>query len=119
VGIDVAEITEHPDSTLRLALGDTEQALLNSLAGADSAERARWFTRFWAAKEAAAKAEGTGLDGKPRRFTVETATPHELTVRVAGRVYRVGHREVSNPEDLTPRRYVVGWTWGPEPIPAR
>ncbi|MFI7437205.1 type I polyketide synthase [Micromonospora haikouensis] len=118
VGIDVAEVTDHPDSTFGFALTDGEAALLASLAGGDAAARRLWFTRFWAAKEAVGKAEGTGLDGKPRMFQVREAADAVLTVEVAGRAYRVGYREVDNPEDLPPRRYVVAWTWGPEPAPA-
>jgi hypothetical protein len=49
---------------------------------------------------------------------VREADEAALTVEVAGREYRVGHREVDNPEDLPARRYVVAWTWGPEPDPA-
>jgi phosphopantetheinyl transferase len=110
VGIDVAEITEHPASTVDFALSEEERTLLASLGG-DAAE---WFTRFWVAKEAAGKAEGTGLAGNPRRLSVVAATPEALTVGVAGRAYQVGHRIVRNPDDLPPRRYVVGWTWGPD-----
>ncbi|MDI5944045.1 hypothetical protein QLR68_39130, partial [Micromonospora sp. DH15] len=51
-------------------------------------------------------------------FQVREAADAVLTVEVAGRAYRVGYREVDNPEDLPPRRYVVAWTWGPEPAPA-
>ncbi|MFG2044559.1 beta-ketoacyl synthase N-terminal-like domain-containing protein [Dactylosporangium sp. NPDC048998] len=115
VGIDVAEITDHPDSTIAFALSDSERRLLDSKAAAGE-DRRLWFARFWAAKEAAAKAEGTGLAGDPRRFKLVAATPAVLTVEVAGRVYLVAHRELSNPEGLPPRRYVVGWTWGPEPV---
>ena len=111
VGIDVAEITQRPASTVDFALSDGERSLLASLGG----EAAEWFTRFWVAKEAAGKAEGTGLAGNPRRLAVVAATPETLTVEVAGRVYRVGQRIVSNPDGLPPRRYVVGWTWGPDP----
>ncbi|GIJ47821.1 polyketide synthase [Virgisporangium aliadipatigenens] len=110
VGIDVAEITERPESTVHFALSTVERRLLASIGG-DATE---WFTRFWVAKEAAGKAEGTGLDGDPRRLAVVAATPEALTVEVAGRVYRVDQRIVNNPENLPPRQYVVGWTWGPE-----
>ncbi|WP_030491134.1 type I polyketide synthase [Micromonospora chokoriensis] len=113
VGIDVAEITDHPESTLGFALTDEESALLDSLGG-DTEDRRRWFTRFWAAKEAVGKAEGTGLDGRPRQFVVKSATDTVLTVLVDDRIYPVEHREVGNPEDLPPRRYVVAWTWGPQ-----
>ncbi|MFI9639307.1 beta-ketoacyl synthase N-terminal-like domain-containing protein [Micromonospora sp. NPDC051925] len=118
VGIDVAEVTDHPESTFTFALTAAEMTLLASLAGTDVAARRLWFTRFWAAKEAVAKAEGTGLDGTPRRFRVYSATETGLTVQIGGRAYRVGHRDVTNPEDLPTRRYVVAWTWGPEPEPA-
>ncbi|MFY1702066.1 beta-ketoacyl synthase N-terminal-like domain-containing protein [Micromonospora sp. WMMA1923] len=118
VGIDVAEITEHPDSTYPFALTGAEAALLATLADADTEARQRWFTRFWAAKEAVGKAEGTGLDGRPRRFEVRAATEAALAVEVDGRTYQVGHREVANPPELPARRYVVAWTWGPEPDPA-
>ncbi|GLY00747.1 hypothetical protein Acsp01_11260 [Actinoplanes sp. NBRC 101535] len=113
VGIDAAEITPVDDSTIRLACGDAEIALLGRLS-ADGG-RDLWFTRFWAAKEAAAKAEGTGLGGRPRDFAVTGSGVDGLTVRVGGRTYTVAHREVGNPPDLPPRRYTVAWTWGPEP----
>ncbi|MFG2049565.1 beta-ketoacyl synthase N-terminal-like domain-containing protein [Micromonospora sp. NPDC048935] len=113
VGIDVAEIADHPESTVHFALSDAETALLDSLGG-DAEGRRRWFTRFWAAKEAVSKAEGTGLDGRPRRFAVRNATDTVLTVQIDERNYLVEHREVGNPDDLTPRRYVVAWTWGPQ-----
>nr|BFE59261.1 type I polyketide synthase [Dactylosporangium thailandense] len=116
VGIDVAEITDCTDSTIAFAMTDAERRLLLESAAATGEDRHVWFTRFWTAKEAAAKAEGTGLAGDPKRFTVVEATPAALTVAVADRVYLVAHREISNPEDLPPRRYVVGWTWGPEPV---
>ncbi|MEN3614212.1 beta-ketoacyl synthase N-terminal-like domain-containing protein [Plantactinospora sp. ZYX-F-223] len=111
VGIDVAEIVDHPESTVTAALSAPERWLLDSLATPE--DRRLWFARFWVAKEAAAKAEGTGLAGDPQRFAVVAATPAALTVVVGDRVYQVAHREVSNPEDPT-ARYVVGWTWGPE-----
>ncbi|MFY1637915.1 beta-ketoacyl synthase N-terminal-like domain-containing protein [Solwaraspora sp. WMMB335] len=114
VGIDVVEVTERPDSTLRYALSDPEIALLDKAsAGGD---RQLWFARFWAAKEAAGKAEGTGLDGAPRRLRVVAVDAVTLVVEVSGRTYRVTCRDIENPADLPPRRYVVGWTPGPEPI---
>ncbi|MEU7873533.1 beta-ketoacyl synthase N-terminal-like domain-containing protein [Dactylosporangium sp. NPDC049140] len=115
VGIDVAEITDYADSTIAFALSDAERRLLDSKVTSGEDQRL-WFARFWAAKEAAAKADGTGLDGNPQRFKLVAATPAALTVQVADRIYLVAYREVSNPEGLPPRRYVVGWTWGPEPV---
>ncbi|WP_081438231.1 type I polyketide synthase [Pseudofrankia asymbiotica] len=37
--------------------------------------RAAWFARIWAAKEAVAKADGTGLQGRPRRYVVDRVIP--------------------------------------------
>jgi phosphopantetheinyl transferase len=104
-GIDVEEVTERPASTEAAALGPTEVALLTALGG----ERALWFTRFWAAKEAVAKADGTGLRARPRRFAVVAADETRLTVRVDARDHHVTHTVLFNPPDLTPRRYVVAW----------
>jgi phosphopantetheinyl transferase len=118
VGIDVAEITEHPAGTFAIALSDTETALMKSLSAADGSDSWLWFTRFWAAKEAVAKAEGTGFDGKPRRFTVTEVAGSEMKVTVGSHTYRVEFREVANPEDLPKRQYVVAWTWGPDPLTA-
>jgi phosphopantetheinyl transferase len=113
VGIDVVEITDQLDSTVASALSEPERRLLDSVASGE--DRLRWLARFRVASQAAARAEGTGLAGDPRRFTVVAATPTALTVELGDRVYQVAHREVSNPEELPARRYVVGWTWGPEP----
>jgi 3-oxoacyl-(acyl-carrier-protein) synthase/malonyl CoA-acyl carrier protein transacylase/phosphopantetheinyl transferase len=108
VGIDVAEVKPVEESTVRFALTPGEQDLLARLG-----DRELWFARFWAAKEAVAKAEGTGFDGRPRDFVITTHGPQGLTVAANGRTYQVAHREVGNPPDLPPRRYVVAWTWGP------
>jgi phosphopantetheinyl transferase len=108
-GIDVAEIKPVEDSTVRFALGPGEQDLLDKLD-----DRDLWFARFWAAKEAVAKAEGTGFNGRPRDFVITAHGRDGLTVTANGRTYLVAHREVGNPPDLPPRRYVVAWTWGPE-----
>jgi phosphopantetheinyl transferase len=108
VGIDIEEVTERPAATTDLALTPAEIDLLATLGGG-----ARWFTRFWAAKEAVAKAEGTGLGGQPRRFVVVRADQQSMTVRVGGKHYRVGYAGVHNPSDLPPREYVVAWTTGP------
>jgi phosphopantetheinyl transferase len=49
----------------------------DSRSSGDAAElvRAAWFSRIWAAKEAVAKADGTGLQGRPRRYVVEVVVP--------------------------------------------
>ncbi|MDH6143389.1 acyl transferase domain-containing protein/phosphopantetheinyl transferase [Kitasatospora sp. GP30] len=114
VGIDLEEVAERTPELPKVALGEAEQAILmdRQLTTTDSAEL--WFTRFWAAKEAVAKAEGTGLRGRPRDFAVIAAEPTSLLVAVAGpdgpRRYTVHCAELHNPPGLPPRHYVVAWT---------
>ncbi|MEU3029679.1 beta-ketoacyl synthase N-terminal-like domain-containing protein [Streptomyces incarnatus] len=112
VGIDIEEIAEREPATLATALGPEELRLLR----AQSGPQAEWFTRFWAAKEAVAKAEGTGLGGRPRDFRVLEAAPDGSRLLVAGRLadaYPVHCARVANPPALAPRAYVVAWTTGP------
>ncbi|MFE5628839.1 beta-ketoacyl synthase N-terminal-like domain-containing protein [Streptomyces sp. NPDC056543] len=127
VGIDIEEVTEPTGSTVATVLSPAEQELLTArqAVGGDGGGRgggqaALWFTRFWAAKEAVAKAEGTGLGGRPRAFEVTGAEGNRLTVTVRPpdaptRTYRVSCERVANPPGLPPRAYVVAWTTGPDP----
>lgn len=121
VGIDVEEVTERPAHLHEFALTPDERRLLASACAKTGETEALWFTRLWAAKEAVAKAEGTGLRGSPRGFTVLGAGPDGL-VTVAGRhVWSVQCRCVGNPPGLTARDYVVAWTTGTtdEEVPGR
>jgi hypothetical protein len=77
--------------------------------------RTLWSASFSAAREAAAKADGTTLTGPPGQVMVTGATPTVITVVASGRTYQVSHREVRDPAEASPaRRYVVAWTWGPD-----
>jgi phosphopantetheinyl transferase (holo-ACP synthase) len=100
VGIDVVEVTPRDESTIRYALTESEIAQLG-------ADRDVQFARLWAAKEAVGKALGTGLDGAPRRFVVSLS---DGTVTAGDRTFPVSWREIENPPELPPRRYVVAWT---------
>ncbi|MDT3397352.1 polyketide synthase dehydratase domain-containing protein, partial [Streptomyces sp. B1866] len=128
-GIDVEEVTPRDEATLAAALGEEERALLAARCRADGRPREEWFTRFWAAKEAAAKAEGTGLLGRPRDFAViEAGEPAaggpgagapaagdpaagETEVLVATR--QGVHRVRAAPVTHNSRTYVVAWTAAP------
>ena len=101
VGIDIEEVLDRPAGAAFIALGDAERALLGTLA-----PNSLWFTRFWAAKEAVAKSEGTGLDGAPRRYVVTSAQPDHIEITVAGRARRVECTTVEQGE----RTFVVAWT---------
>ena len=114
-GIDIEEVVERPAATLATALGEDELRLLRDRSAATGQSEELWFTRFWAAKEAVAKAEGTGFGGRPRDFAVlEVAAEDRLLVsgRLARR-YTVHCEQTANPPTLPDRTYVVAWTTGP------
>ncbi|KPI27576.1 Mycocerosate synthase [Actinobacteria bacterium OV320] len=114
-GIDIEEVTDRTPQTLAAALGEDELRLLRALSAGSGGSEALWFTRFWAAKEAVAKAEGTGFEGRPRDFTVLDATPAGDRLTVAGRLeraYPVHCAPAANPRRLPDRSYVVAWTTG-------
>ena len=72
-GIDIERIEPRTDTFATTAFRPAEIAL-----GGDR-PRDAWLTTLWAAKEALAKARGTGL-GDPRRFTVEAIHGDRLIV---------------------------------------
>jgi phosphopantetheine--protein transferase-like protein len=83
-GIDVERVTERDDGFEDTTFSAVERALLP---GADDAgpgdrpgDRNEWIARFWAAKEAVAKAQGTGLEGQPASFPVTNVVGDRLTV---------------------------------------
>ncbi|MEZ0021953.1 acyl transferase domain-containing protein/phosphopantetheinyl transferase [Kitasatospora sp. MAP12-15] len=110
VGIDLEEVTERPAETLAVALGPAELELLASCRQKHGGSEALWFTRFWTAKEAAAKSEGTGLGGRPREFAVIAAEPSALLVAVGARRHRICCTELASPPGLPQRSYVAAWT---------
>ncbi|MEU4926135.1 beta-ketoacyl synthase N-terminal-like domain-containing protein [Streptomyces yokosukanensis] len=115
-GIDIEEVTERDPATLATALGPAELRLLHARSADGTGTEALWFTRFWAAKEAVAKAEGVGFGGRPRDFAVLETTPDGSRLLVSGRLerlYTVHCASVANPPALPRRAYVVAWTTEP------
>ena len=103
-GIDIERVEPRPQSFVATALTERERALLDTT---DPAQRDRTITAWWAAKEAAAKARGTGMEGRPRDFEV---------AEVAGSRVRIGQRWLDTETVLGPVRdgdqaaHVVAWT---------
>ena len=92
VGIDIERIEARAESFAALAFTPEELRLV-----ADEPRDVGW-TRLWAAKEAAAKAHGTGLEGAPHQFPIRD--------RVGGRLL------VDNVWVDTKRHgnFIIGWT---------
>lgn len=117
VGIDVEEVTADPDALVRIALTPSEARLAEGLAAREGSGLPAALTALWCAKEAAAKAEGTGLGGRPRDWRVtedtedtETPYPGGLLVRSpGGRPYPVRTTVLA----LAPIDHVVAWTADP------
>ncbi|MCB0988419.1 MAG: polyketide synthase dehydratase domain-containing protein [Microthrixaceae bacterium] len=107
VGIDIELVEPRPASFEATALTPAERDLL---AAGPPSERDRTITRWWAAKEAAAKADGTGMDGRPRDF--EVSQDHGDRVRIGNRL--IATRILTNPAapdgTAQPQEHVVAWT---------
>jgi phosphopantetheine--protein transferase-like protein len=99
VGIDIESIGAVTDTVVAASFTPEELALVEQLGG----DRPEVLTRFWCAKEAAAKADGTGLGGRPKDFVVTAATGNTLTAATPTRTYRVATRVVK-------QTHVVAWT---------
>ncbi|MFT3930907.1 MAG: beta-ketoacyl synthase N-terminal-like domain-containing protein [Spongiibacteraceae bacterium] len=74
VGIDIESIAERDQNFIDIAFTREEQALLPEI------NRAEWVARFWAAKEAVVKMFGTGFQGKPKQFCVESVDGEYICV---------------------------------------
>ncbi|ONK14105.1 Polyketide synthase PksN [Streptomyces sp. MP131-18] len=105
-GIDVELIAPDTERAVAVALGRDERALLDACAAGGAEPGDAWFARFWAAKEAAAKAEGTGFRGRPRDFAVVEAGRDQLVVATGTGRHRVRCTRVTHGA----RVYAVAWT---------
>ncbi|NUU20740.1 MAG: 4'-phosphopantetheinyl transferase superfamily protein [Streptomycetaceae bacterium] len=114
-GSTTGQVPGHsPGHLERVALAPDERDLLDRLAAGDPAARHAWLVRFWCAKEAAGKADGVGLAGRPTDRRVVRVAEDRLVVAGPGpgrpeRVVRT--RVIADAAD----RYVVAWTVRPAP----
>ncbi|WP_443076000.1 beta-ketoacyl synthase N-terminal-like domain-containing protein [Streptomyces sp. NBC_01716] len=109
-GIDIEEVTDRPRATVETSCDRAELALLDALVARSPGSGALWFTRFWTAKEAVAKARGTGLRGRPAEYRVVAADENRVRVVTGERRYEVRLEETAAPPGLPERQYVVAWT---------
>ncbi len=106
VGIDIEQITNRDERTVAAILTDTERRLLNEV-GSSVVERPSWVTRFWTAKEAVAKAAGTGLVGRPHQFAIKRVDADRLLVTAGD---GVSSRWVQTELGAEVEPYAVAWT---------
>ncbi|WP_327250792.1 polyketide synthase [Streptomyces sp. NBC_01244] len=123
VGIDVEHVTTDPDALIRIALAPGELALAERLAAQEGAGLPAALTALWCAKEAAAKAAGTGLAGRPRDWRT-TGDPGSGELRVLspdGHAYPVRTTLLALADaPLAHPDHVVAWTdrpATPSPVP--
>ncbi|MDQ1376574.1 MAG: hypothetical protein QOE15_747 [Acidimicrobiaceae bacterium] len=116
VGIDVQAVEERTPQFEGVACTEAERALLD-LCAAGVGTRLECLTRFWAAKEAVAKAVGTGLGGRPHRFEVKQMEGTQVLVAALDHGVRwwVDTTSVRGVDGVT--RYVVAWTTNGSPPP--
>lgn len=117
VGIDVEPVTTDPDALIRIALAPGELGLAERLAAQEATGLPAALTALWCAKEASAKAAGTGLGGRPRDWRV-SGDPDSGELRVLspdGHPYPVRTTLLAD----GPLDHVVAWTDRPtSPSPA-
>ncbi|MEW2140471.1 beta-ketoacyl synthase N-terminal-like domain-containing protein [Streptomyces sp. NPDC005409] len=135
VGIDVEPVTGDPDALIRIALGPDELRLAERLAAGSGTGLPAALTALWCAKEAAAKAEGGGLRGRPRdwRVTGDAEAGALLVTSPGGHPYPVRTTQLTAAVSTTalstgagtgdaPLDHVVAWTAhpaapAPSPVP--
>ncbi|MEW1803561.1 beta-ketoacyl synthase N-terminal-like domain-containing protein [Streptomyces virginiae] len=134
VGIDVESVTADPDALVRIALGPDELRLAERLAESPAAQPAgrpaahgdtglpAALTALWCAKEAAAKAAGTGLGGRPRDWRVagDPDSGGLVVTSPGGTPYPVRTTVLPGPDGPladTPPDHVVAWTPHPSAAP--
>jgi phosphopantetheinyl transferase len=101
VGIDIEAVEPRSPTFERAALTGVERAL-----PAVDDDRDAWLTRIWTVKEAAAKATGRGLRGRPRDFEIDAVDGARL--RCAGAWIS------SESVGTAAGRFIVAWT-DPDP----
>lgn len=98
VGIDIERVETRDDSFFAMVFSEAENILLGD------EDKAVAGTRGWVVKEVAAKAQGTGLGGRPKDFVIEARDGDCFCV---GGHWVVTHRL---------QDYIVGWSLVPQAV---
>jgi phosphopantetheinyl transferase len=111
VGIDVEKVGERSPRFAEAVLTEREATMVAHMPGSMD-ER---LTTLWALKEAAAKAEGTGLAGRPRAWEVEQADEGRYRVGrhvlASARLVPHADRSEDNKQEKEEKEvYIVAWT---------
>jgi phosphopantetheinyl transferase len=77
IGIDIEAVQPRSYTFERAALTPAER----SLSRTSGTDRDAWLTRLWTVKEAAAKATGLGLQGRPRDFEIDAVDGRRFSCR--------------------------------------
>jgi 3-oxoacyl-(acyl-carrier-protein) synthase/phosphopantetheinyl transferase len=116
-GVDIEMVKARDAETEAAIMTEAERDLLDEVCGQSPdprIARASWLARFWTAKEAAAKAEGTGLGGRKDLFVVEQVEGDRLLIRNhCDHSYR-RTRWTWTALGATPEPYALAWTEGGE-----
>jgi phosphopantetheinyl transferase len=121
VGIDAELVAPRGETAVAAVLSPAEREILEAAFGTARADET--FTRAWGAKEAVAKAAGTGLAGRPKDFVITDADGDRILV--SGRWVMstvvphpvqtnwdpsVAPNEVATVPDPKQKEYVIAWT---------
>jgi len=107
VGIDVERIEPRRPTFESLVLTPGEQQLTPP----EGYDRDAWLTALWSIKEAAAKATGLGLQGRPKDF--EVTERRDTTARVGDRwiaFERLPGAAPTSPSSAAQKEHIVAWT---------
>jgi phosphopantetheinyl transferase len=121
VGIDAELVAPRGEAAIAAVLAPAERELIDARFGPARADEG--FTRAWAAKEAVAKAAGTGLGGRPKDFVITDIDGDRIEVSgrwVVSTVVRAPAQSAwdasfaPNPDgvvtDAERKEYVIAWT---------
>lgn len=98
IGIDVEAVEPRSPTFERTVMTPAER----SLQAVTDDERDTWLTRLWTVKEAAAKATGFGLRGRPKDFEIDAVRGERLRCR--------GRWIATEPLATVRGHFIVAWT---------